>query len=98
MKFLNLCGFEVKGAGSLTLAGDIHAKIDAINGVDVDGARLHEHGCVSFCALATSRVRCLVFPAQVGLRLHHPASQLRAVRMPAHQHLTNTLDLMKTLG
>lgn len=71
----------------LTLTGNIHTEVDAVDGVYIDGARFHKHCCVPLSAFSPSRVRGFVLSSQVGLSLHHPPSQLSAVRTPTDQYL-----------
>lgn len=72
---------------NFTFTGHVHAEVDAIDWIHVDGARLHEHGRIPLCALASCRVGGFVLPPKVGFSLHYPPPQLGTIRTPAGQHL-----------
>lgn len=72
---------------NFTFTGHVHAEVDAINGIHVDGARLHEHGCISLRALPSRWVRGLVLTPKVGFSLHYPPPQFSTICTPADQHL-----------
>lgn len=80
-------GPSAQSPPTLTLAGDVHAEVHAIDEVDIQGARLHEHATVAGSLPATPRVGSLVLWPQVGLCLHDAATQLCAITEPPYQDL-----------
>lgn len=70
-----------------TFARDVHAEVDSVDRVHIDGPGRHEHGGVPLGSFTPRRMRRLVLPAEVGFRLHDSSPQLGTVYAPASQHL-----------
>lgn len=71
----------------LTLAGDVHAKVDPVDLVHVQRARSHEHGCVPRSPATPPGVRSGVLPSQIGFRFNNPSPQLPSVGQFPNQNL-----------
>lgn len=76
-----------KTAAAFTFTRYVHAEVDAVDRVHIEGAGRHEHGRVPLGAFTPRRVRRLVLPAEVGFSLHDSPPQLGAICTPASQHL-----------
>lgn len=76
-----------KKKAAFTFTRYVHAEVDAVDRVHIDGAWRHEHGRVPRGAFTPCRVRRLVLPAEVGFSLHDSPPQLGAICAPASQHL-----------
>ncbi|KAB0401606.1 hypothetical protein E2I00_007264, partial [Balaenoptera physalus] len=71
----------------LTLAGDIHAEVHAIDEVHIQRPWLHEHAAVAGGLSAAPRMGSFILWPQVCLSLHDAATELCAIIQPSDQDL-----------
>lgn len=94
-----LCpGLLLQPPALLTLAGDIHAEVHAIDEVHIQGPRLHEHAAVAGGLPATPRVGSFILWPQICLSLNNAATELCAIVESPDQDLWAPVSAQDTKG